>query len=260
VILAAAVLLAGSTRAVVADPPADWKGVQVMPRLGARIKVNNRTIDSTAAGFSLPWVVQEVNGEMLLVGDQRKGWVHQGDVVTLADAPVYYSQFTRRYGYEVRAYRMRALASSFNGDFNSAIADYSQEIRLRPTAASYVNRGDAWFRKKNFSKATADFRQAIRLDPDNAFALNAIAWLKGTSTDERYRNGPEAVKLATKACEATDWRSSGYIDTLAAAYAEAGDFDSAIKYQSKALDLSPEMKGAKERLELFKDHKPYREE
>ncbi|HEY1783982.1 MAG TPA: tetratricopeptide repeat protein, partial [Pirellulales bacterium] len=259
-ILAAAVLLAGSTRAAVADPPDDWKGAQVMPRLGARIKINNQTVDSSAGGFSLPWTVQEVKGDMLLVGDQRKGWVSSSAVVSLDDAAQYYSQFTHRYGFEARAYRMRAVALKLKGNLNSAIADYSDEIRLRPTAAGYANRGDAWLRRKNFGKAIADFRQAIRLDPDNTFALNAVAWLKGTATDERYRNGEEAVKLATKACEATAWRSGGYIDTLAAAYAEAGDFDSAVKYQNQAVTLSPDMPGAAERLELFKNHKPYREE
>ena len=52
--------------------------------------------------------------------------------------------------------------------------------------------------------------------------------------------------------------------TAAAAFAEAGDFDSAIKYQSKAIDLNVSdakfVKGAKEHLALFENHQPIRDE
>jgi tetratricopeptide (TPR) repeat protein len=56
---------------------------------------------------------------------------------------------------------------------------------------------------------------------------------------------------------------SNILDTLAAAYAEAGDFDQAIKWQQRAIELNASdadfVKGGKERLELYRQHKPYRE-
>ena len=77
------------------------------------------------------------------------------------------------------------------------------------------------------------------------------------------RNGTEAIKNAIRACELTNWEEGSCIDTLAAAYAEAGDFESAIKWQEKAIALVSKPwhhmldVGMKARLELYQAHKPY---
>ncbi|HVX10641.1 MAG TPA: tetratricopeptide repeat protein [Pirellulales bacterium] len=94
--------------------------------------------------------------------------------------------------------------------------------------------------------------------------LNNAAWRAATSADERYLDGARAVEFATEACELTEWQQPAFIDTLAAAYAEAGDFDSAIKWQAKAVEMLPEDTSVKaqaeDRLELYRAHKPYRED
>lgn len=77
------------------------------------------------------------------------------------------------------------------------------------------------------------------------------------------RNGKEAVELATKACELSQWQNWSEIDTLAAAYAEAGDFDQAIKYERHVMQMTrpPTSDGRiKQRLTLYEKHKAYREE
>ncbi|MGH7194615.1 MAG: hypothetical protein ACREJM_13945, partial [Candidatus Saccharimonadales bacterium] len=94
-----------------------------------------------------------------------------------------------------------------------------------------------------------------------ATTLNNAAWRMATSPDERYLNGERAVELATEACELTEWKRAADIDTLAAAYAEAGDFEEAIRWQMKAVELSVEQsmkKEAQARLELYREHRPYR--
>jgi hypothetical protein len=79
------------------------------------------------------------------------------------------------------------------------------------------------------------------------------------------RNGSEAVILAKRAAELDHWRSHQFIDTLAAAYAEAGDFESAVKYEEQALTKVANtpletIKRMQKRLGLYKTHQPYRDD
>ena len=74
--------------------------------------------------------------------------------------------------------------------------------------------------------------------------------------------GNKGVEAATKACELTDWQEAGIIDTLAAAFAEVGDFSSALKWQTKAIELESDAKNKEEfvtRLKLYQQKQPYRD-
>jgi tetratricopeptide (TPR) repeat protein len=109
-------------------------------------------------------------------------------------------------------------------------------------------------------KALADFDEALRLGPDDHGACNAAAWFRATCEEGKYRDGKQAVVLGTKACELTKWEYCETIDTLAAAHAEVGNFDEAVRWQKKALELAPPVSKKKmaERLALYESHKPYR--
>lgn len=165
----------------------------------------------------------------------------------------------------VLPYGNRGWAWELKGDDGKALADYNNAIRIDPNhATAYFQRGCLWLKTCSYDKATSDFEDAIQGDPAYALAYIKLAWLQATCPKARFRDGTKAIKNATKACELASWTFFTDVDTLAAAYAEAGDFDSAIKYQQKAIDLNPNdaifVKRAKQRLALYKKHKPYRDE
>ena len=87
-----------------------------------------------------------------------------------------------------------------------------------------------------------------------------MAWLLATCGDGRIRDGAVAVNFAVRACELMQWASYPYFDTLAAAYAEVGDFDRACEWQVKALDAAAddEKPDFQRRLAMYEQHQPFR--
>jgi tetratricopeptide (TPR) repeat protein len=162
------------------------------------------------------------------------------------------------------AYYNRGNAWPSKGDLDKAITDYSEAIRIDPYYYwAYVNRGLAWHSKGEFTRAIADYDEAIRIDPKVWTAYNNLAWLWATCPDPKYRDGKRAVESATRACKLSQWKEPQPIGTLAAASAEAGDFDTAIKLQEKVLErYKKETLRAlgRELLSLYRAKKPYHEE
>jgi serine/threonine-protein kinase len=104
--------------------------------------------------------------------------------------------------------------------------------------------------------------EALKRDPRHAGTFNQLAWVWSTCPDPDIRNGARARECATRACELTEWGEPGFLDTLAAACAECGEFEDAVKWQEKALELvsdDPERAADyQSRLDLYLDRKPAR--
>jgi tetratricopeptide (TPR) repeat protein len=171
---------------------------------------------------------------------------------------------------DLSAYSARAEAYLRKGDRTRAISDAKVTIKLKPAEMRLTRGVHLCLRAKAYEiigqpeLALHDFRQAARLMPNNASIENRLAWFLATRLEDRFRNGREAVFAAKNACELSHWKNSEYIDTLAAAYAETGDFEQAIKYEKQALNdssLGPRQRGEREkRLALFEQRKPFRED
>ena len=163
------------------------------------------------------------------------------------------------------AYFSRANVFKTRKDYNKALADYSAAIRLDPQDPdAYFNRASTYRATKEYAKAAGDWNEVIRLDAQDAEAHDRLGWLLATCPDGKVRDGQRAVDLAGNACELTDGKSAYCLATLAAAFAETGRFDLAVKWQTRALEAPQyereEGPSARQRLQLFESRKPYREE
>jgi tetratricopeptide (TPR) repeat protein len=210
----------------------------------------------------------------------------------------YFDAAIRTDPYMWTAYYNRAVTLCLQKKWAAALQDLNATIRLKPSLfdASFLRAG-VNSKLGNYKASLIDLNTLALLGAKvssrstQANALNDRAWLRATCSDPSIRNGQLAIADAKKACELTKWKFSQKIDTLAAAYAEIGDFDSAIRYEEQAIrvagtepedtfQLATQMfskkaamelanKAAKEvepmrqrfrpRLELYKQHRPYRE-
>ena len=155
----------------------------------------------------------------------------------------------------VRGHHVRGAHWLEKKRFDLALADFDAALKLDPKFAVtyHVLRGNCRSRMGRNQEALADFDEALRLGPDDPLACNDAAWFRATCAEAKYRDGKQALGLATKACQRTEWEFSGYLDTLAAAHAEAGNFNEAVRWQKKAAELAPpaSKKEMLERLALY---------
>ena len=164
------------------------------------------------------------------------------------------------------AYNNLGLALADQGKLTEAIQQYEKALQYRPDhAEAHDTLAGVFLRVGRVEEALTHYRAAVSAQPTNAYFLNNLAWVLATCPDPAFRNGAEAVQLAEKACQSFHPPPAALLATLAAAYAETGRFDDAVRTARQALDVADKAgerdSAAKQRqrLLLYESHQPYRE-
>jgi len=127
-------------------------------------------------------------------------------------------------------------------------------------ARTYLRRATQAWTVGKYDEAVRDIKEALRLAPHDAEPLNSQAFLLASCPNPKYRDGKKAVEIAQRACLLSEEKDANDLDTLAIAFAEAGDFEQAVKWATKAIELANPLqkKRFEDRLKLFRNRKPYR--
>jgi len=153
------------------------------------------------------------------------------------------------------------------GDAKGALSHWQRAMEVQPghVEATSALAGVAAM-KGDYAAAEKLLRDGLRLAPGSATFANGLAWILATCPEAGRRDGQAAVRWAKNACALSRNAPHKYLDTLAAAYAEAGQFEKAVETADLAVKVA-EKAGDKEaantysgRMELFKAHQPYRDQ
>ncbi|MEZ6136627.1 MAG: tetratricopeptide repeat protein [Pirellulaceae bacterium] len=170
-----------------------------------------------------------------------------------------YSRTLKLVENDVSALMGRGFLKFQLGEHAAAIDDFGRVVKLAPeNALALNNRGYNYQLLKKFDLALADYRRATELAPGYLLALQNLAWLLTTCENKDLRDAAVAIEIAKKVCEITEFKNLSDLTLLAAAHAEAGEFETAIGWQEKVIELaSDEQKLAFGKiLALYQDKQP----
>jgi tetratricopeptide (TPR) repeat protein len=125
------------------------------------------------------------------------------------------------------------------GRFDEAEKQLSEAVRLAPNDPyAHFNLGVAYARQQKLKEAAVHFTHAIEREPDFVPALASLALIRSASRDATLRDGPQALKLAMRACELTRHGDPEALYALASAYAESGRYSEAAATAQTALQTA----------------------
>jgi protein O-mannosyl-transferase len=139
----------------------------------------------------------------------------------------------------VAAHHNLAILLRRTGDLNGAIQHLRSAVELEPAHAdTRLELGQALMVADRYAEAIATFRGGLQLQSNHNALENALAWLLATCPDPQLRDGPDAVQISERLVQATAHTRPDVLDTLAAAYAEVGRFQDAVRTAKEALTLA----------------------
>jgi tetratricopeptide (TPR) repeat protein len=162
------------------------------------------------------------------------------------------------------AHNNLGLALQKEGKLNEAVAEFAQAVQINPDFVTARNNlANALVMQGRLDEAVDQFRAILRLNPNWLAPMNNLALLIATHPEIKNGDVNEAISLARRACELTNYKSPAFIATLAAAYAAAGKFPEAMDTAQKAMSLAeitnqPQLKNIIQyQLTLYSQGKPY---
>ena len=124
-------------------------------------------------------------------------------------------------------------------DLDRAVATYKNALELQPDSIEVMGKlAQISVQTDQVSSAVLYYHAILEVDDSHLRALNDLAWIQATSGDSNIRDPENAVLLAKKACEISDYKLPAVLGTLAAAYAASDQFDQAVATAEKALELA----------------------
>jgi len=157
-------------------------------------------------------------------------------------------------------------ALAMQGKLDEARAQYAEALRLAPQfPEAHHQLAVVLALQHNIAEAVLQYRMALEIYPDRPETLNNLAWILATDPHAQIRRGAEAVKFAVAACKLTHDQDPLMLGTLAAAYAENGNYDQAIATAQQAHDLAAAQGKTDlaarnlKLLEIYRSHQPYHE-
>ncbi len=180
-----------------------------------------------------------------------------------AEAEAQYAEVARLRPGDDKAHNNLGKVLSKRGKYEEAAAHFTEALRLNPGSVdAHYNLGLVFSHLGKYEAASAEFAEAIRLQPGDPRSYNASAMIMAACPDARFRDGKKAVQFATRACELTQGKNPVVIDTLAAAQAEVGDFETAVNSQKRAIEFVTDQRQKDDyraRLALYQTKRRYRQ-
>jgi tetratricopeptide (TPR) repeat protein len=244
-------------------------------------------------------VIDEKGDFIRIQHDDATFWIKKEIALRPWDAINFYTEVLDKNPTDERAISCRGWAYLAIKEWDRALRDSEEAVRLSPNSAAWKNnRGECFLKRKEYEKAIEEFSALLSTNPGYFYALHNrsecyvrtrkfdkalkdieaalmneahvpglhmnLARVLATAPDPKLRDGKRALEEAKQAIEMIKYRDGRYLDTLAAAYAEVGEFDKAVESQQKAIDdpefMKEEGEAARKRLGLYREKKAFRDE
>ncbi len=230
-------------------------------KLGERLLVDGRRQEAFQAFDKLRQLAQkqhllhrQVGGLLLARGHARQALSHYN--LALEETP---DDPQLRYHMGLAELSVRNVPAAIE-HLRASVAQQPNDV------AAHFHLANALHRMGDSAEAVKHYRLALEAQPDSPIVSNNLAWILATDRDPVIRDGADAVRLAEACCQATGFRDASTLATLAAAYAEAGDFEKATETNDRAIELlensnakPTDLDSLKQRQTLFESRQPFRQ-